>query len=117
MRPPRPLVLFTAATTTYALNVGLGSAVALRLVDTRRFRWVHHALYVSTSVLAAAAGSTLLWSDSRAGWRLLPAAVPLVVVSQVSARSRRHPVVALSAAPFFVSSLARAIQEQHHGVS
>ncbi len=117
MRAPRPAALFVAATTTYALNVGLGTAVALRLVDTRRFRWVHHALYVSTSVLAGTAASSLLWSDSRAGWRLLPAALPLVVVSQVSARSRRHPVVALSAAPFFVTSLVRAIQEQQHGVS
>lgn len=117
MRRPTPVVLFAAATTTYALNVGLGSAVALRLVDTRRFRWIHHALYVSTSLLAGAAASTLLWSGSRAGWRLLPAALPLVLVSQVSARSRRHPVVALSAAPFFVTSLVRAIQEQQHGVS
>jgi hypothetical protein len=117
MRPPRPVALFAAATTTYALNVGLGSAVAAHLVDTRRFRWVHHALYVSTSLLAGAAASTLLWSDSRAGWRLLPAAAPLVVVAFVSARSRRHPLVALSAAPFFATSLARAIQEQQHGVS
>ena len=116
MRPPRPVVLFTAATTAYALNVALGTAVAARVVDTRRFRWVHHALYVSTSVLAGAAASSLVWSGSRAGWRLLPAALPLAVVPYVSARSRRHPVVALSAAPFFVSSLVRAIQEQH-GVS
>jgi len=117
VRPPRPAAFFTAATASYVANVGLGSAVALRLVDNRRFRWAHHALYVSTSLLAGAAASTLLWSDSRAGWRLLPAALPLVVVPYVSARSRRHPVVALSAAPFFVASLARAIQEQQHGVS
>lgn len=116
MRPPRPVALFTAATTAYTLNVGLGTAVAARVVDTRRFRWVHHALYVSTSVLAGAAASSLVWSESRAGWRLLPAALPLAVVPYVSARSRRHPVLALSAAPFFVSSLVRAIQEQH-GVS
>ena len=113
MTPPRPLVLVGAATTSYVANVALGSAVALRLVDTRRFRWVHHALYVSTSVLAGAAASSVLWSDSRSGWRLLPAAVPLVVVARVSARSRRHPLVALSAAPFFAVALARALQEQH----
>lgn len=117
MRPPRPVVLFTAATTAYALNVGLGTAVATRLVDTEEFRWVHHALYVSTCVLAGTAASTLLWSPGRAGRRLLPAALPLTVVAFVSARSRRHPLVALSAAPFFVTSLVRAIQEQQHGVS
>ena len=116
MRFPAPVTLFAAATVSYVANVGLGSAVAVRLVDSRRFRWVHHALYVSTSLLAAGAASTLLWSDSRAGWRLLPAALPLVVVARVSARSRRHPLVALSAAPFFATSLVRAVQEQH-GVS
>jgi len=113
VRAPQPVTLFAAATVCYATNVALGSSVALRLVDTRRFRWVHHALYVSTSVLAGAAASSLLWSDSRAGWRLLPAALPLTLVAHVSARSRRHPVVALGAAPFFVTSLVRAIQEQH----
>lgn len=116
MTPPRPLVLFAAATASYVANVALGSAATRGLVH-RRFRWTHHALYVSTSVFAGAATSSVLWSGSRAGWRLLPAAVPLVVVAQVSARSRRHPVVALSAAPFFAASLVRAIQEQHHGVS
>lgn len=117
MRPPSPVTLFAAATAAYAANVSLGTGVAVGLVHTRRFRWVHHALYISTSVLAGAAASSLLWSGSRAGWRLLPAAVPLVVVARVSARSRQHPMVALSAAPFFAASLVRAIQEQQHGVS
>lgn len=116
MRPPRPAVLFAAAGASYLANVGLGSAARLGRVH-RRFRWTHHALYVSTSVLAAAAASSVLWSGSRAGWRLLPAAVPLVVVSRVSARSRRHPVIALSAAPFFAAGLVRAVQDQRHGVS
>ena len=116
MTRARPVVLFAAATTSYAANVALGSAVAVHLVDTRRFRWVHHALYVSTSVLAGAAASSLLWGRSRAGLALLPAAVPLAVVPYVSARSPRHPLVALSAAPFFVGSLVRAIQEQQHGI-
>ncbi len=106
-------MLFAAATTSYVANVALGTAVATRVVRTHRFRWVHHALYVSTSVLAGAAASSLLWSGSRAGLRLLPAALPLAAVPYVSARSRRHPVVALSAAPFFVAGLAAALREQH----
>ena len=110
-RDPTPL--FVAATASYAANVALGSAVALRLVDTRRFRWVHHALYVSTSVLAGAAASSLLWSRSRAGLALLPAAVPLAVVPYVSARTRRHPAVALGAAPFLAAGLLEALKEQH----
>ena len=116
MRTPGPRACFTAATTAYAVNVALGAAVATRLVDTRRVRWLHHALYTSTCVLAGVAVSSLVWSPSRAGWRLLPAAVPLAAVPYVSARSRRHPLLALSAAPFFAAGLARAHREQH-GVS
>jgi hypothetical protein len=117
VRPPRPVSLFTAATLGYASNVALGTASATHLLDTSRVRWLHHVLYVGTSVLAGAAVSSLVWSGSRAGWRLLPAAGPLVVIALAGARLPRHPLIALSAAPFFVSSLARAIQEEQHGVS
>lgn len=104
----RPAWLFTAATTSYAANCALGGAVALRLLDTSRVRWVHHALYVTTATLAAAATSSLVWSTNRAGWALLPAAAPLALIPYVSTRSRGHRAVALSAAPFFVGSLVEA---------
>lgn len=116
MTAPAPVVWFGLAAAAYTANVALGAAVASRRVDTSRVRWVHHGLYTGTSVLAGAAASSLLWSPGRAGWWLLPAAVPLTAVARVSARSRWHPVVALSAAPFVVAALVRAIQE-HHGVS
>lgn len=99
-----PASLFTAATASYAANCALGTAVACGVVDTRDYRWVHHALYVSTLVLAGAAASSLLWSRSAAGWLLLPAAVPLAVIPRLGARLPRHPAVALAAAPFFVAS-------------
>ncbi len=106
----KPAMLFTAATTSYLANCALGAGVATRVLDTRNVRWVHHALYVCTSTLAGAAASSLLWSrtPSRAGWLLLPAAVPLALIPRISSHSRRHVVVALSAAPFFVVSLLEA---------
>ena len=111
-RPIRtPVWLFSAATASYALNCALGASVAARVIDTRRFRWVHHALYISTSTLAGAATSSLLWSESRAGWALLPAAVPLAAIPYASARTPRHVALAASAAPFFLRSLVRAWQE------
>lgn len=116
MRAVRPVALFGAAAAAYTGNVALGLAVTARLVDTGGMRWVHHALYVATSVSAGAACSSLLWSPSRAGWRLLPAAAPLAVIPYVGARTRRHPLIALSAAPFFAAALARALKE-HRGVS
>jgi hypothetical protein len=102
---PRPL--FVAAAVSYAANCMLGTAVATGLIDTHRIRWVHHAVYISTSALAGAAASSLLWhrGDNRAALALLPAAAPLAAIPRVSARTRGHVVLALAAAPFFIASL------------
>lgn len=83
----------------------LGSGVALRLFSTRKFRWAHHVVYIVTCVLSVAAISTVLWTDSIAGWVLLPAALPLAALPFAGSRSGRHVLVALLAAPFFVASL------------
>lgn len=106
----RPAVLFTAAATSYLANCLLGAGVATRILDTRKVHGVHHGLYVCTSTLAAAAASSLLWhrADRRAAWLLLPAAVPLALIPRISSHSRRHVVVALSAAPFFAASVREA---------
>lgn len=104
----KPAILFTAAASSYVANCALGLGVATRMVNTSRAHWVHHALYICTSTLAAAAASSLIWSRNRAGWWLLPAAVPLAVIPQISSHSRRHVLVAASAAPFFAAGLVRA---------
>lgn len=99
---------FRAAGLAYGANCTLGLAVSTRIIDTARIHWMHHALYVTTSTLTALALSSLLWSRSRAGWWLLPAALPLAVIPFAGTRARRHPAIALSAAPFFVVSIARS---------
>jgi hypothetical protein len=99
---------FRAAGLAYLANCGLGLGVSTRIIDTTRIHWLHHALYVTTSALTALALSSLVWSRSRAGWWLLPAAVPLAVIPFAGTRTRRHPAIALSAAPFFVLSVARS---------
>ena len=104
----KPALLFTAATTSYVANCALGTAVATRTISTKNAHWVHHALYICTSTLTAAAASSLLWSPSKAGWALLPAAIPLALIPRISSHSRRHVMVALSASPFFVASLIKA---------
>lgn len=103
-----PSPLFVAATTAYALNCALGGGVATGRIHTGTFRWIHHALYITTAALTTAAVSSVLWSEHRAGWLLLPAGLPLAVIPYVSARTGRHPAVALSAAPFYLSGLVYA---------
>jgi hypothetical protein len=100
-----PTPLLTAAATSYLLNCALGAAVAVRVLDTSGFRWVHHAVYVATSVLTAGAGADLARRRRPAFWRLLPVAVPLAAIPAVSARSRWHPVIAGTAAPAYLAAL------------
>ncbi|MCS3843444.1 hypothetical protein [Microbacterium sp. AK031] len=107
--------LFVAAALSYAANCSLGLAVATRLVDTRRFRWLHHALYITTCTAVAAALSAAWWGGPRAPSRraalmLVPGVVPLASVPYVPTHSRRHPLVALAAAPFIVASVVCALR-------
>lgn len=106
--------LFLAATIAYGANVALGSAVAARLIDTRDLRWLHHALYIATcTTTASALAAGFLWARPRRASRraalvLLPAAAPLAAIPYLGSRSIRHPLVALTAAPFIVAGLVRA---------
>lgn len=105
--------LFTAAAASYTANCALGASVAMRLVDTRDFRWVHHALYIATFALTAAAVSTAWWGRPReasgaAAATLAPALVPLAVIPHAGTHTRRHPLIALTAAPFIAAAAIRS---------
>nr|WP_201468662.1 hypothetical protein [Microbacterium hydrocarbonoxydans] len=102
--------LFAAAAVAYTANVALGSAVAARLIDTSNFRWLHHAIYIATCVTSAAAFSSVFWgrpshASRRAALALAPAAAPLAAIPYLGTHSRRHPLIALAAAPFIVAGL------------
>jgi hypothetical protein len=111
--PDAAPALFTAAAASYTANSALGASVALRLIDTRDFRWVHHALYISTLALSLVAFSTAWWGRPReasgaAAATLAPAFVPLAVIPYAGTHTRRHPLIALTAAPFIVAAAIRA---------
>ncbi|MGV9193622.1 hypothetical protein ACQ143_04695 [Microbacterium sp. MC2] len=113
-RPRTPAGLFVAAAGCYGANCALGTAVALRLVDSSRFRWVHHALYIATTTVTALALSTALWGrprtqSQRAALATAPAMVPLAVIPFAGTRTIRHPLVALAPAPFLVAGIIRSI--------
>ncbi|WP_430645199.1 hypothetical protein [Agromyces sp. GXS1127] len=123
-------VLCTAAAGAYAANCALGASVALGLVDTSGFRWVHHALYLATCALSVSALAAALRpgasARSRAGIRpsgrvaagdrtgraaaalLAPAVVPLAVIPYAGTRGTRHPLIALAAAPFLAAAAVRS---------
>lgn len=101
--------LFAAAAASYAANCGLGAAVAAKLIDSSGFGWVHHALYVASCATAAIAVCAGMHdghpASRRAALLLVPAAIPLAAIPFAGTHTRRHPLVALAAAPFIVASL------------
>lgn len=107
--------LFVAASVAYGANAALGTAVATKVIDTSNFRWLHHALYIATCTIVAAAFSALLWgtprsASRRAAWALAPAAVPLAAIPYFGSHGRRHPLVALAAAPFVIAGLVCSLR-------
>jgi hypothetical protein len=107
-----PSTLITAASVTYIVNCALGSAVAIGAVRTGRWRWTHHALYITTSILTTAAAVALLIRNRPAGLAVLPALVPLAVIPFAGTHGHRHPMLALAAAPFFAASVVQALRRR-----
>lgn len=100
----RPLLRIAGG--SYLASCALGTGVATGVLRTGRARWLHHALYINTATLTAVALAAAGRERSRAGWWLLPVVVPLAVVPYAGTRSRRHVLVAASAAPFYAAALA-----------
>lgn len=100
--------LATYAAVSYAVNCGLGLAVASGRLRTGRARWVHHALYVNTAVSTAATAAALVGERGRAGVVVAPALVPLAAIPYAGTRGWRHPALAASIGPFLVAALVVA---------
>lgn len=97
--------LMTGAAIAYASNVAFGTAVAVGLVDNRRIRWVHHALYIVTSTLTGATLVAGAVERQPAAVALAPAVVPLTLLPRAG-RGRRHVALAAgAAAPFIIALL------------
>ncbi|QQD76336.1 hypothetical protein I8920_00715 [Curtobacterium sp. YC1] len=97
--------LVTAATLAYVANCLWGTAVAVRLIRTKKLRIVHHGLFVVTAALTGAAATTPVWTRDRSALFLLPALVPLAVAPRTDPRARAHWSVAVAAAPSYLGAL------------
>ncbi|MDR6573252.1 hypothetical protein J2X60_001898 [Curtobacterium sp. 320] len=97
--------LVTAASVAYVANCAWGTAVAVRLIRTRKLRVVHHGLFVVTATLTGVAATTPVWTRSRSALFLLPALVPLAVAPRTNPRSGAHWQVAVAAAPSYLGAL------------
>jgi hypothetical protein len=110
-RPARQLV--TAASVAYVANCLWGTAVAVRLIRTKKLHVVHHGLFIVTATLTGVAATTPVWTRDRTALFLLPALVPLAVAPRTNPRSGAHWRVAVAAAPSYLGAvLARRRSER-----
>ena len=78
----------------YVSNLALGVGVQFRWVSTKRFHWVHHALYGLVFVAAGAAALTAILAGSR-WWALAPTLLALGLLPRFRGGSRPHRNLAL----------------------
>lgn len=100
---PTPRALVAAAAGAYLANVALGTAVQTRLVDTSRYRWTHHLLYVVTSTLTVTAIVGGFARRSPRGWLLIPSLLPLALLPRVGHDA--HALTGIAAAPWYAAAL------------
>ena len=102
-------MIFYSASILFAANFALGVLVQLRIVDTRPFRWLHHALFFAVFVSAALAVAAGFWAEAPYRWALLPVLALYAVLPRVRAGTAGHAALACGAMIFYATGLAYAL--------
>jgi hypothetical protein len=87
-------LIFYVALVLFLANFALGVLVQFRLVDTKRFRWFHHALYFAVFASAAVAAGVGFVQGAPYRWVLLPILVLFAVLPWVRAGTAVHAALA-----------------------
>ena len=99
-------MIFYWASILFAATFALGVLVQLGIVDTKPFRWLHHALFFAVFVSAALAVAAGFWQGAPYRWALLPVLVLFYFLPRVGAGTAGHAALALSAMVFYAAGLA-----------
>ena len=81
-------MIFYAAVTLFLANFTLGVLVQFGIVDTKPFRWLHHALFFAVFASAALAAIVGFVQGAPYRWLLLPVLALFAVLPRVP-RARR----------------------------
>ncbi len=99
-------MIFYSASILFAANFALGVLVQFRIVDTKPYRWLHHALFFAVFVSAALAVAAGFWQGASYRWALLPVLALFYFLPRVRAGTAGHAALALSAMVFYAAGLA-----------
>lgn len=102
-------MIFYSASILFAANFALGVLVQLRIVDTKPFRWLHHALFFAVFVSAALAVAAGFWQEAPFRWALLPVLALYAVLPRVRAGTAGHAALAGAAMVLYATGLVYAL--------
>ncbi len=97
------------AVVLFLANFALGLLVQLRVVDTKPFRWLHHALFFAVFVSAVAAVAVGFLRGEPYRWTLLPTLALFVVLPYVRAGTRGHAALACGALISYAVSFVQVL--------
>lgn len=98
-------MIFYAATVLFFVNFALGVLVQFGVVDTKPFRWLHHALFFAVFASAAFAVAIGFWQGAAYRWALLPVLCLFAVLPRVRAGTYGHAAIAGTAMIFYTTGL------------
>ncbi len=101
--------LFYVAAALFLANFVLGVAVQMGFVDTKPFRWLHHALFFLVFVSAAAAALAGFVYGAPYRWPLLAGLVLFAVLPYVRAGSFGHVALACCALIFYAAGFLQIL--------
>jgi len=96
-------LIFYAAAALFLANFVLGVLVQFGVLDTKPFRWLHHALFFAVFVSAALAVGVGFLHEAPYRWALLPVLALFVVLPRVRAGTPGHAALALLAMIFYAT--------------
>jgi hypothetical protein len=96
-------LIFYIAMVLFVANFALGILVQFRIVDTKPFRWLHHALFFAVFASAAVAVGFGFWQGAPYRWILLPVLVLFAFLPRVRAGTPGHAALASGAMILYVT--------------
>jgi hypothetical protein len=96
-------LIFYIAMVLFVTNFALGVLVQFRIVDTKPFRWLHHALFFAVFASAAVAVGVGFLQGAPYRWVLLPVLVLFVFLPRVQAGTPGHAALASGAMILYVT--------------
>ncbi len=105
------LVIFSVAAILFLATFTLGLLVQFGVVDTKPFRWLHHALFFAVFVSATIAVVAGFWFNEPYRWVLLPVLALFAVLPQVRAGTVGHAALATTALILYSVAFVSIFQE------